>query len=174
MLLCVVSSEPRRQQQPQTSPSSEQREQTARTTADGSNEASSPPATVTKAERHVLASKPPRANGQQAPPAPGNRHALQIIQVEFIFIPFFFPTSVSAPPAENPRPGREGAPPPATEDKRQPAVSAPTYSSAKQAVGNPAPSRPPAARTEAEENDYDSDDASKAALGASASHMCWS
>ena len=67
--VCVVSSEPPQQQQP--SCGSEQWEQTARTTADSYNETQSSPAAVTKTERHVLASKPPRAAAPQVAPTSG-------------------------------------------------------------------------------------------------------
>uniref|UniRef100_A0A671UJQ8 Rabphilin 3A homolog (mouse), b n=2 Tax=Sparus aurata TaxID=8175 RepID=A0A671UJQ8_SPAAU len=74
--VCVVSSEPpqqqqQQQQQQQPSCGSEQWEQTARTTADSYNETQSSPAAVTKTERHVLASKPPRATAQQVAPTSG-------------------------------------------------------------------------------------------------------
>lgn len=69
--VCVVSSEPPQQQQQQLSCGSEQWEQTARTTADSYNETQSSPAAVTKTERHVLASKPPRATAQQVAPTSG-------------------------------------------------------------------------------------------------------
>lgn len=68
--------EPRRQQQQQQSCGSEQREQTARTTTDSRNETQSLPAAVMKAERQVLASKPPRANAQQAAPTSGDAQQL--------------------------------------------------------------------------------------------------
>lgn len=60
------------------------------------------------------------------------------------------------------------------EDRRQAVPSGPGFPAAKiappanQAVNNPASSRPPPVPTEVEENDYDSDDASKAGLGVSA------
>ncbi|TNM92115.1 hypothetical protein fugu_019127 [Takifugu bimaculatus] len=82
-----------------------------------------------KAERQASASKPP----QQTAPAS----------------------------ADHPRTGRGETPPLLVEDKRQPVVSAPSFPAAKSApaANNPASSRPPPARTEAEDNDYDSDDA---------------
>ncbi|XP_041826119.1 rabphilin-3A isoform X2 [Melanotaenia boesemani] len=57
--------------EPQQSCGSEQWEQTARTTADSCNETHSSRAAVMNTERHVLASKPPPANTQQAAPTPG-------------------------------------------------------------------------------------------------------
>lgn len=72
--------------------------------------------------------------------------------------------------ADHARTGRGETPPLLVEDKRQPVVSAPSFPAAKSApaANNPASSRPPPARTEAEDNDYDSDDASKAAPEVSA------
>ncbi|CAB1419144.1 unnamed protein product [Pleuronectes platessa] len=134
------------QQQQQQSCGSEQWEQTARTTADSYNENQSRPAAVMKTEGHVLASKPPRPNAQQA-------------------------TLTSAPAADvgNKRSEREGTVSlPAVEEKRQPVVSS-SFSShvpAARAIppvnppaNNPTPPRPTPDRTEDEENDYDSDDA---------------
>ncbi|XP_045923785.1 rabphilin-3A isoform X3 [Micropterus dolomieu] len=131
-----LSAEPQQQQ----SCGSEQWEQTARTTADSYNEGQSCPAAVMKTERHVLASKPPRANTQQVAPTSENRH----------------------PELE------ETVSPPAVEAKRQPVVSS-SFSSHIPAtrimppvnppVNAPAPPRPPPDRTEDEDNDYDSDDA---------------
>ncbi|XP_070706662.1 rabphilin-3A [Pempheris klunzingeri] len=132
--------------QQQQSRGSKQWEQTARTTADSYNESQASPAAVTKTERHVLASKPPRANAQQA-------------------------ATASAPAAhvENKRPEREETvSPPAVEAKRQPVVSSSITSHAPTAritppvnppANNPAPPRPPPDRTEDEDVDYDSDDA---------------
>ncbi|XP_059214359.1 rabphilin-3A [Centropristis striata] len=130
------SPEPTIQQQGNESPrGSDQWEQTAGTTADSYNESQSCPAAVMKSERHVLASKPPRANAQQAAPSP-------------------------APPADV----EKTASPPAVEEKRQPVVCS-SFSSNVPAtrntppVNSPAPPRPPPDRTEEEDNDYDSDDA---------------
>lgn len=78
-IFCIASSEPGvepRQRQQQQSCGSEQREQTARTTTDSHNETQSLPAAVMKTERQVLASKPPRANAQQAAPTSGDAHQL--------------------------------------------------------------------------------------------------
>ncbi|XP_044031240.1 rabphilin-3A isoform X3 [Siniperca chuatsi] len=133
-----LSAEPQQQQ----FCGSEQWEQTARTTADSYNENQSCPAAVMKTERHVLASKPPRANAQQAAPTSD---------------------------VENKRSEREETvSPQAVEEKRQPVVSS-SISSHNPAtriippvnppVNNPAPPRPPPDRTEDEDNDYDSDDA---------------
>ncbi|XP_042365839.1 rabphilin-3A [Plectropomus leopardus] len=130
--------DPQQQQQP-SSCGFEQWEQTAATAADSSNETQSCPAAVTKTERHVLASKPPRANLQQVAPT-------------------------SAPAADV----EETASAPAVELKRQPVVSSSISSHVPAArinpaveppINNPAPSRPPPDRTEDEDNDYDSDDA---------------
>ncbi|KAK9532218.1 hypothetical protein VZT92_009615 [Zoarces viviparus] len=124
------------QQQP--SCGSEQWEQTARATADSHNESASCPAVLMKTERHVSASKPPRANAQQVVPA-----------------------SV----VENKRPERdETVSPPAVEAKRQPVVSSSISSHVPATrinppVNNTAPQRPPPDRTEEEDDDYDSDDA---------------
>ncbi|KAI3361855.1 hypothetical protein L3Q82_002186 [Scortum barcoo] len=126
-------------QQQQPSRGSEQWEQTARTTADSYNESRSSPAAVTRTERHVLASKPPRANAQQAAPTSD---------------------------VENKR--GETVCPPAVEEKRQPAVFTSVSSNipttrntpaVNPPVNNPTPPRPPPDRTEDEDNDYDSDDA---------------
>ncbi|XP_049460422.1 rabphilin-3A [Epinephelus fuscoguttatus] len=127
--------------EPQQQPSrgSEQWEQTATTTADSHNESQSCPAAVMKTERHVLASKPPRANAQQVAPS-------------------------SAPAADV----EATAAPPAVELKRQAVVSSSISSHVPATrvnppvnppVNNPASSRPPPDRTEVEDNDYDSDDA---------------
>ncbi|XP_041816270.1 double C2-like domain-containing protein beta [Chelmon rostratus] len=122
---------------------SEQWEQTARATADSHNESQSSPAAVMKTERQVLASKPPRANAQQAAA-----------------------TSAPAAHVENKRSEREGTGcPPAVEEKKQPLVSsspAPTTRSTppvNPAVNSPAPPRPPPDPTQDEDKDYDSDDA---------------
>ena len=61
---------------------------------------------------------------------------------------------------------KETASPPAVEEKRQPVVSSSISSHVPAArinppVNNTAPARPPPDRTEDEDNDYDSDDASK-------------
>ncbi|XP_078127619.1 rabphilin-3A [Sander vitreus] len=123
-------------EQQQQSCGSEQWEKTATTTtADSYNESQSCPAAVMKTERHVLASKPPRANAQQVTPT-------------------------SAPAAEV----KETVSPPAVEEKRQPVVSSSISSHVPAArinppVNNTAPARPPPDRTEDEDNDYDSDDA---------------
>ncbi|XP_033979241.1 rabphilin-3A [Trematomus bernacchii] len=118
---------------------SEQWEQTARTTADSYNESPSCPAAVMKTERQVLASKPPRANTQQAAP----------------------PLRYSNKPPER------KVSHPAVEEKRQPVVSSSVSSPVPAArvnppvnppANNPAPPRPPPDQTEDEENDYDSDD----------------
>ncbi|XP_035523385.1 double C2-like domain-containing protein beta [Morone saxatilis] len=131
----------RAEAQQQQSCGSEQWEQTARTTADSYNESQSPPAAVMKTERHMLASKPPRANAQQAAPT-------------------------SAPAADVARSVREETvSPPAVEEKRQPVVTnshvpaTRNIPPVKVPVSNPAPTRPPPDRTEDEDNDYDSDDA---------------
>lgn len=121
---------------------SEQWEQTAGTMADSCNESHSRAAAVMKMERHVLASKPPRAGTQQAAPpaAPAadveNRHSER----------------------------NEMVPPPAVEEKRQPVVCSSISSHIPEArnlppVNNPAPPRAQPDRTEDEDNDYDSDDA---------------
>lgn len=87
---------------------------------------------------------------------------------------------ITAPAADHSRSGRGETPPLLVEDRRQPVVSAPGFPAAKSApaVNNPASSRPPPARTEAEDNDYDSDDASKSAPEVSAafppSELIWS
>ncbi|XP_018552594.1 rabphilin-3A [Lates calcarifer] len=135
--------EPQQQQQ---SCGSEQWEQTARTTADSYNESQSHPAAVMKTERHVLASKPPRANAQQAAP-----------------------TSAPAANVENKHSERkETVSPPAAEEKRQPVVPSSISSHipatriippVNPPVNNPTPPRPTPDRTEEEDNDYDSDDA---------------
>ncbi|XP_076614904.1 rabphilin-3A [Chaetodon auriga] len=131
------------EQQQQQPCGSEQWEQTARTTADSRNETQSSPAAVMKTERHVLASKPPRANAQQAAA-----------------------TSAPAANVEKQRSGREETvSPPAVEEKRQPVVSSSHVPAARitppvtPPVSSPAPPRPPPDRTEDEDNDYDSDDA---------------
>ncbi|KAM8743154.1 rabphilin-3A [Acanthopagrus schlegelii] len=135
---------PRNKPPPQQQPScgSEQWEQTARTTADSYNETQSSPAAVTKTERHVLASKPPRAAAPQVAP-----------------------TSAPAVEAENKRPEREEtASPPAVQEKRQPVVSSSHVPAARitppvnPPVNNAAPPRPPPDPTE-DEDEYDSDDA---------------
>ncbi|XP_011603154.2 rabphilin-3A [Takifugu rubripes] len=71
------------------------------------------------------------------------------------------PPQQTAASADHARTGRGETPPLLVEDKRQPVVSAPSFPAAKSApaANNPASSRPPPARTEAEDNDYDSDDA---------------
>ncbi|AWO95880.1 putative rabphilin-3A-like [Scophthalmus maximus] len=133
---CDLSTEPRQQQ----ACGSEQW-QTARTTADSCNESVSCPAAVMKTEGHVLASKPPRPNAQQAIPT-------------------------SAPGAER----EETVSIPAVEEKRQPLVSS-SVSSHLPAARNIPPVNPPAnnltpprptpdrTEDEDEDNDYDSDDA---------------
>uniref|UniRef100_A0AAQ6II42 Rabphilin 3A homolog (mouse), b n=1 Tax=Anabas testudineus TaxID=64144 RepID=A0AAQ6II42_ANATE len=127
--------EPQQQQQ-QPSCGSEQQEQTARTTADSYNETQSRPAAVIKTERHVLASKPPQANAQQAAPT----------------------SDFQKKPAE-----REETV--SVEQRRQPVVSSSSHVPATRTIppvnapaNNPTPQRPPPERTE-EDNDYDSDDA---------------
>ncbi|TMS08236.1 Rabphilin-3A [Larimichthys crocea] len=126
---------PQQSESQQPSRGSEQWEPTARTTADSCNEGQSSPAAVMKTERHVLASKPPRANTQQAAPP-------------------------SAPAADVET--KEDSPP-AVEVKRQAVVShIPTTKMmppVNPPVNNPAPPRPPPDRTEDEDIDYDSDDA---------------
>uniref|UniRef100_A0A4W6DFJ4 C2 domain-containing protein n=1 Tax=Lates calcarifer TaxID=8187 RepID=A0A4W6DFJ4_LATCA len=99
-----------------------------------------------KTERHVLASKPPRANAQQAAP-----------------------TSAPAANVENKHSERkETVSPPAAEEKRQPVVPSSISSHipatriippVNPPVNNPTPPRPTPDRTEEEDNDYDSDDA---------------
>ncbi|XP_022595536.1 rabphilin-3A-like [Seriola dumerili] len=125
--------------QQQRSRGSEQWEQTARTTADSYNESQSRPAAVMKTEGHVLASKPPRANAQQAAPT----SAAQLSDRQ------------------------ETAAAPAVEDKRQPVVSSSVSSHvpatraappAHPPADNPTPPRPAPGRTQDEDNDYDSDD----------------
>ncbi|XP_034752013.1 rabphilin-3A isoform X1 [Etheostoma cragini] len=108
---------------------------TTTTTADSYNESHSCPAAVMKTERHVLASKPPRANAQQVAPP-------------------------SAPAADV----KETVSPPAVEDKRQPVVSSSISAHLPAArinppVNNTAPTQPPPNQTEDEDIDYDSDDA---------------
>ncbi|XP_056258736.1 rabphilin-3A [Seriola aureovittata] len=126
--------------QQQRSRGSEQWEQTARTTADSYNESQSRPAAVMKTEGHVLASKPPRANAQQAAPT----SAAQLSDRQ------------------------ETAAAPAVEDKRQPVVSSSVSSHVPATraappvhppADNPTPPRPAPGRTQDEDNDYDSDDA---------------
>ncbi|XP_005946379.1 rabphilin-3A isoform X1 [Haplochromis burtoni] len=125
---------------------SEQWEQTAKTTADSCNEGHSHPAAVMKTERHVSASKPPQANTEHTTP-----------------------NSVPAAGMENHHAERqETLPPPAVEEKRPPVISG-SVSSHKPVsrvgppvnppANNPAPPRPPPDRTEEDNNDYDSDDA---------------
>lgn len=75
-VMFLFCAEPQQQQ----SCGSEQWEQTARTTADSYNESQSSPAAVMKTERHVLASKPPRANAQQATPTSG-KVALLLLRI---------------------------------------------------------------------------------------------
>ncbi|XP_030006284.1 rabphilin-3A isoform X2 [Sphaeramia orbicularis] len=132
--------------QPQQSCGSEQWEQTARTTADSSNEGQAHPATVMKTERHVLASKPPRANVQQ--PAASSA---PVVDVE---------SKLSKK--------EDTVSPPAVEEKRQPLVASSISSytpvtrinpPVNPPVNNPPPQRPPPDRTEVEDEDYDSDDA---------------
>ncbi|XP_047425894.1 rabphilin-3A [Mugil cephalus] len=121
---------------------SEQWEQTATTAADICNENHPHPAAVTKTERHVLASKTPRTNAQQA-------------------------SSTSAPAADVHSKQREETVSPApVEDRRQPVVSSSIASRVPAArvtvnppANNPPPPRPPPDRTEEEDIDYDSDDA---------------
>lgn len=88
---------------------------------------------------------------------------------------------MSAPAAASARSGPGETPPLAVEDRSQPVVSSPSFPAAKiapsanQAANRPASSRPPPVPAEAEENDYDSDDASKAALDAgqhAVSYVC--
>lgn len=115
---------------------SEQWEQTERTTADSNNEGQTCPAAAMKTEGHVLASKPLRANVQQAScsSALGNKW-----------------------------PQKEDCPsPPVREEKCQPveisAIS--SYSPAPRltpAPNNPPPQKPPA-ETQDDEDEYDSDD----------------
>ncbi|XP_071322628.1 rabphilin-3A isoform X2 [Trachinotus anak] len=135
-----LGTEPR-QQQPC---GSERWEQTARTTADSYNESQSRPAAVMKTGGHVLASKPPRANAQQAAPTSaavaGSKHSER----------------------------EEAVAPPAVEEKRQPVVSGSisshvpatrTTPPVNPPANRPTPPRPAPDRTEDEDNDYDSDDA---------------
>ncbi|XP_023276948.1 rabphilin-3A-like isoform X2 [Seriola lalandi dorsalis] len=131
---------PGHEPQQQRSRGSEQWEQTARTTADSYNESQSRPAAVMKTEGHVLASKPPRANAQQAAPT----SAAQLSDRQ------------------------ETAAAPAVEDKRQPVVSSSVSSHVPATraappvhppADNPTPPRPAPGRTQDEDNDYDSDDA---------------
>lgn len=165
----MVSSES--QQQP--SRGSEQWEPTARTTADSCNEGQSSPAAVMKTERHVLASKPPRANAQQAAPTSGKSHGApsknnerrggrdikRCFRRELIG-GFYIVSPAPAADVET----KEDSPP-AVEVKRQAVVShIPTTKMippVNPPVNNPAPPRPPPDRTEDEDIDYDSDDASK-------------
>ncbi|XP_067339806.1 rabphilin-3A isoform X2 [Channa argus] len=117
---------------------SEQQEQTARAAADSYNETLSRPAAVIKMERHVLASKPPRANAQQAAPTSGldNKpsESEETLSVEEKRKPVVSDSISAHVPA-----ARTGPP-----------VNAP--------ANNPTPQRPPPDRTEEEDNDYDSDD----------------
>ncbi|KAM7392407.1 hypothetical protein PAMA_007498 [Pampus argenteus] len=115
---------------------SEQWEQTARTTADSYNETQSRPAAAIKTERHVL------ANTQQVAPA-------------------------SAPPADVEK-KEEKVSPPAVEEKRQAVVSSSISSNSPvmrsvppvdPPANNPTPPKATPDRTEEEDNDYDSDDA---------------
>ncbi|XP_073334081.1 rabphilin-3A [Pagrus major] len=125
------------QQQQQPSCGSEQWEQTARTTADSYNETQSSPAAVTKTERHVLASKPPRANAQQAENKRPEREE-----------------TVSPPAVQEKRqPVVSSSHIPAA--RITPPVNPP--------VNNLAPPRPPPDRTE-DEDEYDSDDATTLGL----------
>ncbi|XP_075885697.1 rabphilin-3A [Nelusetta ayraudi] len=128
------------QQQQQQSSASAQREPTARTTTDSHNESQSSPAAVTRAERQVLASKPLRANAQQAAPtpAPARDSESKVAERE----------QTTAPPAP-------------VEEKRPPVVSAPHVPAGGgiSSASRPASVRPPPERTEPEDIDYDSDDA---------------
>lgn len=115
---------------------SEQWEQTGKTTADSNNEGQTCPAAVMKTEAHVLTSKPPRANAQQAP---------------------------RSSDLENKWPQKEHASPPVVEEKRQPTVisSFSSYTPAPRltpAANNPSPPKLPAETTQNDDNEYDSDD----------------
>ncbi|XP_035807117.2 rabphilin-3A [Amphiprion ocellaris] len=133
-----LSAEPQQQQ----SCGSEQWEQTARTTAANCNETQSRPAAVMKTETQVLASKLPRANSQQVAPTSDVVNKL--------------------PEKEEPMSRT------AVEEKRQPVVSSSVASHIPAArinppvnppANNPTPPRPTQDRTEDEDNEYDSDDA---------------
>ncbi|XP_068609465.1 rabphilin-3A [Brachionichthys hirsutus] len=124
------------QQQQQRSCPSQRWEQTART-ADSYNDTESSPAAVMKTETQALASKPPRANAQQAASA-----------------------SALAANVENKSSERdETAPRPPVQEERQPVTcSARVPATRNIPPGNPVVNSPPPHRTE-EEDDYDSDDA---------------
>lgn len=147
------------------------------------------PAAVMKTERHVLASKPPRVNAQQAASTSG-KVALLLLRISntmgllsndltsryekmLLLLPNFVSWILLAPAAneENKISEREETvSAPAVVDKRQPVVSSshiPTTRSTppvNQLVNKPASPRPPPDQTGEEDNDYDSDDASKADL----------
>ncbi|KAA8584276.1 hypothetical protein FQN60_008061 [Etheostoma spectabile] len=104
---------------------------TTTTTADSYNESQSCPAAVMKTERHVLASKPPRANAQQVAPTSDVKETVSPPAVEEKRQPVVS-SSISAH-----LPAARINPP----------------------VNNTAPTQPPPSQTEDEDNDYDSDDA---------------
>lgn len=117
---------------------SEQWEQTGRTTADSNNEGQTCPVAVMKIEGHALASKPPRANAQQAPHSSdlGNKWSQR----------------------------EDALSPPVEEEKRQPLVvsSVSSYTPAPKlppAANNPHPHKPPAETTQDDDDEYDSDEA---------------
>lgn len=117
---------------------SEQWEQTGRTTADSNNEGQTCPVAVMKIEGHALASKPPRANAQQAPHSSdlGNKWSQRV----------------------------DTRPPPVEEEKRQPTVVSSILSNTPApkptpAANNPHLHKPPVETTQDDDNEYDSDDA---------------
>uniref|UniRef100_A0A674MQI5 Rabphilin 3A homolog (mouse), b n=2 Tax=Takifugu rubripes TaxID=31033 RepID=A0A674MQI5_TAKRU len=93
--------------------------------------------------------QPPQVKTCRSPPGPQKKDVQVDVTCWFLIT------------ADHARTGRGETPPLLVEDKRQPVVSAPSFPAAKSApaANNPASSRPPPARTEAEDNDYDSDDA---------------
>lgn len=105
---------------------------------------------------------------------PGLRRIFEmVLAVTFLWFLWFCVVLSVAPGADFPKKpaGREEtASPPAVEEKRQPVVSSSilshvpatrTIPPVNAPTNNPTPQRPPPDRTEDEDNEYDSDDASK-------------